>query len=389
RCERAVCAGPEKHHALDRPWIAPEGGASLVERPGAVAHVGGTLLCRRARRARRARRRDPGVAEARRDAERARPVRRDRERKSRALDAARDRARLLGRVPAAARGGRRLAQHAVEQADELREALRGLARALWLAADRRRVVAEAARADPERQTPPREVVERYDLLRERHGVAEGDRRDEWAEADPLGRERGSGERRDGGEPRSIAERPPGEVIVGPGAVESELLDAAPERARFRPSVLRQDDDPDLHFNEGNAPLAPLGKAQRGPRRSHEGNAPLAPLGKAQRGPTPRGVASLASVMLSAQLSGATRTATRPSRIRTSKRARARRGGPATGRPSRTSKRPPCIGHARMHPRRRPDASGMPAWVHAFSTACTSPPALQTRTLRPSTSQASL
>src|SRR5581483_7188412 len=49
-------------------------------------------------------------------------------------------------------------------------------------------------------------------------------------------------------------------------------------------------------HEGNAPLAPLGKAQRGPRFSHEGNAPLAPLGKAQWGPTPRGLASLGGAL---------------------------------------------------------------------------------------------
>src|SRR5262249_26480950 len=46
-------------------------------------------------------------------------------------------------------------------------------------------------------------------------------------------------------------------------------------------------------NEGIAPLAPLGKARRGPRLSNEGIAPLAPFGKAERGPTPRGLASLA------------------------------------------------------------------------------------------------
>src|SRR5262249_9801156 len=150
------------------------------------------------------------------------------------LDAARDRAGILGRIPAAARRRGRLAEHAVEQADELREAPGALARAPGLAAERRRVVAEAARAGPERQTAAREVVERHELLRERDGVAEVDRRDERPEADPLRRERGGGERRDGGEPRAIAERPPGEVIVGPGAVEAELLDAAPERARVRP-----------------------------------------------------------------------------------------------------------------------------------------------------------
>src|SRR5581483_375513 len=52
-----------------------------------------------------------------------------------------------------------------------------------------------------------------------------------------------------------------------------------------------------HFNEGIAPLAPSGKARRGPRLSSEGIAPLAPSGKARRGPTPRGLASLASCVM--------------------------------------------------------------------------------------------
>src|SRR5579863_785805 len=55
------------------------------------------------------------------------------------------------------------------------------------------------------------------------------RRDERADADPLGGERGGGESRDRSEPSLIAEHPPGEMVICPGVRETELVGATPTR----------------------------------------------------------------------------------------------------------------------------------------------------------------
>src|SRR5581483_4852735 len=81
-----------------------------------------------------------------------------------------------------------------------------------------------------------------------------------------------------------------EEVDGPERLVGEVrADDAAERG----PLARSERAPGHQFNEGIAPLAPFGKAERGPKLSREGTAPLAPFGKAERGPTPRGLASLA------------------------------------------------------------------------------------------------
>ena len=68
-------------------------------------------------------------------------------------------------------------------------------------------------AEPELEAAARHVVDRRRRLREHRGVAEGDRRDERAEPDPLGPRGQSGQCRDGVERRSFAPPDDREVVI--------------------------------------------------------------------------------------------------------------------------------------------------------------------------------
>ncbi len=65
-------------------------------------------------------------------------------------------------------------------------------------------------------------------------------------ADRAGHRRGRRQCRHGGEPRRVPQGAPGEVVVGPGVVEAELLGPAPELHRVDPPVLGQDQDAEPH-----------------------------------------------------------------------------------------------------------------------------------------------
>src|SRR5207249_4385104 len=115
-----------------------------------------------------------------------------------------------------------------------------------VAAEHRGVPAFAARADAEREPPARDIVERDQLLRERHRVPEVRRGDQRSEPDVLGDTGRRGQRRYRAEPRAVAQRSPCEVVVRPRVIEAELLRAPPGVARACPRMLGKNDNAEAH-----------------------------------------------------------------------------------------------------------------------------------------------
>ena len=114
-----------------------------------------------------------------------RPGRGNGEGNARTLHTARVAACFVGRVVAPAPRGLALAQQQVREGHELVEAVCTFARRPRLLAKDRRVPAEAAGADAEREPPVREVIERNQLARERDGVPKVGRRDERPDPNAL------------------------------------------------------------------------------------------------------------------------------------------------------------------------------------------------------------
>lgn len=183
----------------------------------------------------------------------------DRERQSRPLDATGDVAGLLGRVEGALRTHRALGQQLVQQRYEFGETVGTLARGPGLLTERGRVEAVAARSDTEGDAPAGDVVQGDEVLGEGHRMAEIRRGDQRPQAHPLG---GRGRRGQGGhraEPRSVAEAPPRQVVIGVGGVE-------PERLRPYPLVT----PPSCHRRTGRITVLRLRLMRSSLRRSADG-----------------------------------------------------------------------------------------------------------------------
>ena len=140
----------------------------------------------------------------------------------------------------AARAVTPIPQEAIGQLHEFGEPVGALARRPHRLTENRRVPADTSRSDTEREPSARDVVERHELLRERHRMPEVGRRDERAEANAFGRGGRRGQGRDRTEPRGVAQCAPGQVVVRPRVVEAELLGPPPDGLRGAPRMFGQD-----------------------------------------------------------------------------------------------------------------------------------------------------
>jgi hypothetical protein len=142
----------------------------------------------------------------------------------------------------------RLAQEAVEHADELVEPGRELSRTERRDSEHRRVPAHAAGTDAENEASLRHVIERHRLLREVHRVTEVRCRHQRADANARRARGDTGEPRHRGLPRALPVVTPRQVVVGPEVVVTEIVEVLRERARLRPRIRGQHDDTETHVD---------------------------------------------------------------------------------------------------------------------------------------------
>lgn len=155
-------------------------------------------------------------------------------------------------------------QEPVKEIDEFCEPVQPFGHAPRLLAEDGCVPTLTAGADPGREPPAGEIVQREQLAGERHRMPEGGRGDQRAETDPG---RNHGRRREGRnrcEPRRIPQIPPGEVVVGPGVIEPEPLGPRPFLRQSRQAVLRQYQDAQAHAPSVRQALSiqPFGRASQ-------------------------------------------------------------------------------------------------------------------------------